>query len=298
MRKIFKWIGIALGGLVVTLLVVVAGLMVSTDLRFNRVYTLQAETVAIPNDAASLANGRRWAEIHCQACHGADLGGGPLFADDSLGVVDAPNLTSGRGGVGSRYQVSDWVRAVRHGIRLDGTSVFIMPSNEFYYLNDADLGSLIAYLQTVPSVDRETRPRFFTPLAKVLYAVGAFDNLLYAETIAHDTRPAAPSVGVTVAYGGYLAHAHGCAACHGETFVGQQPSEPGAPFAPNLTPAGELGTWSESEFIATIRTGTTPAGRPLNEAMPWRGLGQLTDDELKAIWAYLRSLPVASADAP
>ena len=225
-------------------------------------------------------------------------GGGPLFEDEALGVVDAPNLTTGRGGIGARYQDSDWVRAIRHGVRLDGTSVFIMPSNEFYYLNDADLGSLIAYLTTVPAVDRDTRPRAFTPLAKLLYAVGAFDNLLYAETITHDVRPAAPPAGVTVAYGDYLAHAHGCAACHGANFAGHQPSEPGAPFAPNLTPGGELGTWSEADFVTALRTGQTPSGRMLDEAMPWRSLGHLTDAELKAIWLYLQGLPTASPEAP
>ena len=298
MRTLLKWIGIALGGTVAVLLVVVAGLMISTDLRFNRIYTFGAESIATPRDAASLDVGRHWAEIHCQGCHGSDLGGGPLFEDDALGVVDAPNLTTGRGGIGDRYQAADWVRALRHGVRLDGTSVFIMPSNEFYYLNDADIGSLIAYLQTVPAVDRETRPRSLTPLAKLLYAVGAFENLLYAETIPHDVRPAAPPAGITVEYGDYLAHAHGCASCHGETFAGHQPSEPGAPFAPNLTPGGELGSWSEADFIAALRTGTTPSGRVLAEAMPWKSFGHLTDSEIQAVWLYLQSLPTANADTP
>ncbi len=298
MRKVLKWIGIVVGGIVVVLLVTVAGLMISTDLRFNRTYAIEAEAIVKPGDTASLDVGRHWAEIHCQGCHGSDLGGGPLFEDDALGVVDAPNLTSGRGGIGASYQDSDWVRALRHGVRLDGTSVFIMPSNEFYYLNDADLSSLIAYLKTVPAVDRETRQRSFTPLAKLLYAFGAFENLLYAETIAHDVRPAAPPVGVTVEYGDYLAHAHGCASCHGETLTGHQPSEPGAPFAPNLTPGGELGTWSEADFIAALRTGKTPSGRVLAEAMPWRNLGHLTDAELQAIWLYLQSLPKVAAEAP
>lgn len=296
MRNVVKWIGIAVGSLVVVLLVAVAGLMISSDLRFSRTYAITVEDMPIPTDAASLDVGRRWAEIHCQGCHGPDLGGGPLFEDEALGVVDAPNLTAGRGGIGTRYQDADWIRALRHGVRLDGTSVFIMPSNEFYYLNDADLGSLIAYLKTVPAVDRETRTRTFTPLAKVLYAIGAFENLLYAETIAHDVRPAAPPADVTVEYGEYLAHAHGCASCHGATFEGHQPAEPGAPFAPNLTPGGELGTWSEAGFIAALRSGTTPSGRILNAAMPWQGLGHLTDAELAAIWRYLQSLPAATVE--
>lgn len=291
MRTLLKWTGIVVGAIALLLLLAAAGMMISTDLRFNRTYAIAAEVVAVPDDAASLEVGRRWAEIHCQSCHGPDLGGGSFFDDDALGVVDAPNLTSGRGGIGAHYRDTDWVRALRHGVRLDGTSVFIMPSNEFYYLSDADLGSIIAYLQTVPAVDRETRPRALTPFAKLLYAVGAFDNLLYAETIPHDARPTSPVVGVSVAYGDYLAHAHGCAACHGDTFTGHQPSEPGAPFAPNLTRGGELGVWSEADFVAALRTGQTPSGRVLGDAMPWRSLGQLSDAEIEAIWLYLQSLP-------
>ena len=63
--------------------------------------------------------------------------------------------------------------------------------------------------------------------------------------------------------------------------------------APNLTPGGGLARWSEADFINTLRTGTTPDGRQLdNEFMLWEDIGLLTDDELKAIWLYLQSLPV------
>ena len=66
MRKVLKWIGIAVGGAVILLLLIAAGLIVSSDLRFNRLYAIQAEVVMLPSDAASLDVGKRWAEIHCQ----------------------------------------------------------------------------------------------------------------------------------------------------------------------------------------------------------------------------------------
>ncbi len=298
MRKIIRWVGIILGGLVLLAVLAAGGLILSSEARFNRTYVIRAEAVPIPTDAASLAAGRHWAEMHCQSCHAADLGGGPLFDDPALGYVDAPNLTAGPGGVGARYTDADWVRAVRHGIRGDGTSVFIMPSNDFYYLSDADLGSLIAYLKTVAPVARTVRPRTLTPLAKLIYALGGFSNLLYAETIAHDVRPPAPPAGITADYGRYLVNAHGCPSCHGPQLTGQQPSEPGAPFAPNLTPGGELRTWSAADFNTTLRTGVTPAGHPLNPAMPWPGLGKMTDAELAAVWLYLQTLPAAPTTAP
>ena len=62
-------------------------------------------------------------------------------------------------------------------------------------------------------------------------------------------------------------------------------------LTPNLTPGGELGFWSEEDFIATLRTGVTPGGKQLRSEMPWKYFGQMTDEELKAVWMYLRSLP-------
>ena len=49
--------------------------------------------------------------------------------------------------------------------------------------------------------------------------------------------------------------------------------------------------WSEEDFIATMRTGVTPNGHQLKDVMPWKDFGQMTDDELKAVWMYLQSLP-------
>ncbi len=291
MKKILKWIGIVVGGFVALIVVVVLGMMWSTDNRFNKKYDIKAESVAIPSDKASLAIGKHWSEMQCQECHGDDLGGAPFFGDASLGYVDAPNLTAGKGGIGATYTDADWVRAVRHGVKGNGQSVFIMPSNDYYYLSDADLGGIIAYMKSVPPMNRETRPQALSPLAKVLYALGAFGNLLYAETIQHDARPSAPTVGVTVDYGKYLSNAHGCPSCHGPKLNGAQPSEPGAPFAANLTPGGHLSGWSDADFFKTMRQGITPGGRQLSKAMPWKGMGKMTDDELKAVWMYLKAQP-------
>lgn len=289
--KILKWIGIVLGGLVLLIALAAGGMIASSTNRFTKTYDIQAETITVPTDETSLAIGKHWAEMHCQGCHGEDLSGGPFFEDPTIGYVDAPNLTSGKGGVGATNTDADWVRAIRHGVKADGTSVFIMPSNDFYYLSDTDLAGIIAYVKSVPPVDNEIRERTFKPFAKILYAVGAFGNLLYAETIQHDVRPPAPAVGLTVEYGKYLADAHGCKSCHGEALSGDQPAEPGAPLAPNLTPGGELAVWTEADFFNTLRTGVTPSGHELSESMPWQGLGKMTDDELKAVWMYLQSLP-------
>ena len=290
MRKVLKWIGIVVGGLVGLVVIAVVGMIISTNSRLNKTYDITPEQLAITSDAASLAIGEHWAEIHCRECHGEDLGGGPFFEDPALGYTDAPNLTAGRGGIGGDYTDEDWILALRHGINSDGTSVFIMPSNDFYYLSDTDLAGIIAYMKTVPPVDRETREQSLSPMAKILYAVGAFGDLLYAETIEHDVRPPTPPVGMTLEYGDYLVNVHGCRSCHGAELSGMQPAEPGAPLAPNLTPGGEMQVWSEADFINTLRTGVTPSGHELSESMP-KGLGNLSDEELQTVWMYLQSLP-------
>lgn len=289
--KIWKWILRILGGLVAIVLLALTGLYVTAESRFNKTYEISAKPIPMSTSVESVAIGRHWAEVHCQSCHGEDLGGGPFFEDPALGYVDAPNLTSGKGGIGSTYTDADWVRAIRYGVMPNGKSVFLMPSNDFYHANDQALAGMIAYMKTLSPVDRETRPRSLTPLAKVLFQLGVLGDLLRAETIPHNARPPAPPEGVTVEYGEYLANAHGCKACHGSNLAGGQPPEPGAPFALNLTPGGELIGWDEANFFTAMRDGRTPDGRQLSDAMPWKGLGNLTDDELRAIWLYVQAQP-------
>jgi mono/diheme cytochrome c family protein len=97
--------------------------------------------------------------------------------------------------------------------------------------------------------------------------------------------------GVTVEYGKYLASTT-CIECHGAQLNGIPFGPPGNQTpTPNLTPGGELAAWSEEEFMATLRTGVTPSGHQLKDIMPWKYFGQMTDDELKAVWMYLQSLP-------
>ncbi len=67
---------------------------------------------------------------------------------------------------------------------------------------------------------------------------------------------------------------------------------PDAPLAMNITPGGEMAGWSEDDFISTMRFGVNPAGRALDpEWMPWPSFGQMTDDDLKALWLHLQSVP-------
>jgi cytochrome c553 len=75
----------------------------------------------------------------------------------------------------------------------------------------------------------------------------------------------------------------------------------GVSFAANLTPDENtgLGIWTEDMFIKALRTGKHfGVSRPILPPMPWQNFGKLTDDDLKAIWAYLRSVPAVVNHVP
>lgn len=75
----------------------------------------------------------------------------------------------------------------------------------------------------------------------------------------------------------------------------------GASFAANLTPDNEtgIGTWQPEMFINALRTGKhLGAGRPILSPMPWEMVGKLTDEDLKAVFAYLKSIPPIKNKVP
>lgn len=77
----------------------------------------------------------------------------------------------------------------------------------------------------------------------------------------------------------------------------------GISYPSNLTPdsATGIGTWSEEQFIKTLRTGKhlgLEGGRPILPPMPWQVVGKLPDEDLKSIYAYLKSVPPISNRVP
>jgi mono/diheme cytochrome c family protein len=221
---------------------------------------------------------------------------GNIYLDDpAIGKVVASNLTSGKGGVGSGRTDRDWIRSVRHGIRPDGTPLLFMPSTEFYFLSDEDLGAVIAYIKSAPPVDNELPPSKLSMTGRIVMTFLPDFTFIPAELIPHEApRPVAPEIGVTPEYGAYLTYS--CKVCHGLTMSGGPiPGFPSSwPPAPNLTfgPGSALPAWTEDGFIQTIRTGVTPERRKIRgEFMPWGSYKYMSDNELKAVWIYLQSLP-------
>lgn len=91
----------------------------------------------------------------------------------------------------------------------------------------------------------------------------------------------------------------GCQDCHGLELSGGKSADPAAKLAPNLTPGGELIAWDESDFFKAMREGVAKSGHELDpEQMPWEHYKYFTDEELRAIWLYLGSLPKLQTTVP
>jgi cytochrome c553 len=194
--------------------------------------------------------------------------------------------------LGATFRDEDYVRAIRHGVAPDGRALFLMPSADYTHLSDEDMGDLLAYIKSVPPVNKPSGPVALGPVARALVAFGKIK--LDAERIDHtNAKPADIKPEPTLEYGRYLAA--GCTGCHGSNFSGGKIAigPPDWPPAQNLTPEGQLAKWTEADFFAALRSGKRPDGTEINPVMP-RVFGQLDDVETKALWLFLKSLPPAA----
>ena len=298
MKKVLKWLGIAVVAVIAVIMIAVIAMYAVSSFRINKSYDIAVEQVPVGADEETLARGEHIAATRgCEDCHKQGYAGGLFIDGGPLATLYSSNLTAGRGGIGSTYTDADWVRAIRHGVGPDGKPLLFMPAQEYYYLSDEDLGALIAYMKTVPPVDNTVAESSVGPLGRALFLAGQFP-LLPVEMVDHTApRPVAPEPGVTAEYGQYMAY--GCMGCHNPNFTGGPITggDPSWPPAANLTPAGPLADYTEEQFIETMRSGLTPSGKQLNaEWMPWPTAAQMTDEELQAVWLFFNSLPATPTE--
>lgn len=292
MKKWIKRIAVGVVSLIVLLVAVVYGV---SEARVRKTYEVAAFTgLNVTTDPAQIARGQHLATAvaKCVDCHTDDLGGKVFIEPGPMGTVIAPNLTTGKGGVLASYTDAQIEAAIRHGVRNNGRGLLIMPADEYQNLSDADVSAIIAYLRSLRPVDRELPKSSLGPVGRGLITFGV--PVVPAANIDHarkPSRPAVPPVGATREYGEYLVSVGGCRGCHGPALAGQKSFEPGAPPSANITPAGPMGEWTEAQFIAAMRTGRRPDGTQIKDFMPWRSMSRHTDDELRAIWLYLRTVP-------
>lgn len=243
----------------------------------------------------------------CVSCHtdvknsGAKLAGGREIKTP-FGVFYGPNITPDRArGVGA-WSEADFIRAMRSGVGPGGVQLFpTFPFISFTYMTDADMRDLWAYLRTVPASDAASKPHdvAFPYSVRIAQMGWKWLNL-----DAGPFRPD-PAKSVEINRGAYLVEAvtH-CEECHTprNRIGGLQRSmklagarmEGGS--IPNITPDPEtgIGKWSDADLTDLLKYGMTPDGDSVGGEMAEvveGATGKLNDADLKAIIAYLRSIP-------
>jgi|SRR5450755_2977770 mono/diheme cytochrome c family protein len=244
------------------------------------------------------------AVMHCMGCHSKhdfkadppvllskEGAGSVLFEEGNFRLV-APNITSDpETGIG-KWSDDAIARAIREGIAVDGSALFpVMPYEHFRRLSDEDLASIVVLLRSLPPTHSDLPP------AKIPFL---FSRLIQAVPQPVTEPLPEPDMSTPAKRGAYLVKMATCSDCHtplnskfqpipGMDMAGGNPMGEGLVSA-NLTPdASGIGYYDEALFIETIRTGYVRA-RKLNSAMPWWIFRNMTDDDLKSVFAYLRTL--------
>ncbi|MHA4809709.1 cytochrome c [Flavitalea flava] len=298
-KKIAKWTFLIL-------LLLVTGLTITVLGRQNLKYEAPYPTLVTSSDSAIIARGRHlvYSSAHCIDCHSTlnsdslihlgqevPLTGGIAFRIP-VGTIYSKNITPDKEtGIGN-YSDAEIARSLRYGVHPDGTVVFdFMP---FHNTSDEDLTAILSYLRSQKSVTNIVPD----------HALNGMGKLVKAFLV----NPAGPSGEVpksvvpdtTAVYGRYLAmNVAECSGCHTKRdlagkFVGE-PFAGGANIdgfiTPNLTPhsGGRIFSWSREKFIGRFRQGKLIPNSP----MPWNSFGRMKDEELTAIYNFLKTVKPA-----
>jgi cytochrome c553 len=231
------------------------------------------------NAIAERAHGERLTHVlGCTSCHGARLEGeqfeprmtqyGPIWASNL--TVEVPEYTD-----------SQLDGIIRHGTHPERKSVWIMPSELFQHLSDADMRALVAYLRSLKPIGARTPEPKFSALDRKEIASGEYKP---SSQLVREERDKLPlDAGPRFALGRYITQVT-CAECHGPRLEGGPKGMP-----PDLVAASG---YSRAEFDRLITQGIAAGNRKLNPMMA--GVAKyrfafLTPHERGALYAYLKA---------
>jgi mono/diheme cytochrome c family protein len=240
--------------------------------------------------------------VDCHSAHNTSVADHPVLAnmqgageimpfDNLPGRIVAPNLTPDRDTGAGTWTDDQLARAIREGIGNDGRALFpMMPYQHYKRMSDEDLASVVVYVRSLAPV-RNQLPKTDI-IFPVKYLIRSVPEPITAPVSAPDRTQ----------LGAYLTNLAGCIDCHtpadkgqplpgldyagGQVFTGKWGSTVSANITPD--PSG-ISYYDEALFIQVMRTGYVQA-RKLDALMPTEQYKGITDDDLKAIFAYLRTV--------
>jgi cytochrome c553 len=278
MQRIFKWVGILLAGGVVLVTAAAAYVYAASEYALRRQYDIPLTPFTTPTDAESIARGKRVAILSgCYSgCHGKTLEGNPALHDlPNVARIATPNVSRKL----REYSDAELVRLLRHGLKRDGTTTWIMPVPMFSQLSERDIGDLVAFLRSEPVRDGPGGELELLPLGRLGIVLGKL------QPVVAQVNHARPHLAVAdrsdaLEYGKYLVNTT-CTECHGQSLEGSEFIN-----APNLA---IVQAYSEEDFFRLMRTGRGLGDRQLglmSEVAEVR-FTLLTDEEVRAVRNYL-----------
>lgn len=232
--------------------------------------------------AAILAHGERvgWM-LGCQSCHGENLQGKNVTADDpAWGDMNAPNVTLWL----EHYSDAELDKLIRHGVPKDGRELWFMPPENFQYVSDADFAALVAYLRTFKPEGTQLPPIRKGPEMLKLIEEGELESAV--PTVARFKRETPVDLGEPHRLGRYIAMTT-CTECHNSKLQGYKN------FTPDLDFAGAYSV-AELEALLTTGKGKSKPDLGLMSNTARERFSKFTSRERGALIAYLK----ARADRP
>jgi len=307
---------ILLGGTVLALLALMAGGGLAY-LYLRRPAQAPPARIQVAITTARLARGKYLFEILCNCGHCHSLrdftrfdgpevesgrGQGNIFPEELglPGQVVAPNITPDpETGLG-RWSDGEKIRAIREGVDREGRALFpFMPYPFYRYMSDEDVESLVAYLKELKPIHNPL------PRTRLRFPVNLF--VKSAPQPAGSVPP--PDRVDRLKYGEYLVRLGGCMDCHTPLENGRPAEDKllaggrefrmpyGYVVSANITPHDSgIGPWGERQFLnkfAEYRdyaaNGPPKASPASFTLMPWLSFSQLPEDDLSAIFAFLKA---------
>ena len=309
MRKFFKILLI-----VIFFLIVVIGVF-ALYIKFREMPKYEAGNITMKVEVTPqrIEKGRKLASMLCFSCHYNDqtqkFTGRILSEAPQFGEIHSANITQDSiAGIG-KLTDGQLIYFIRTGIKPDGEYVPpYMP--KLIHIADEDLYSIIAYLhsddnrvQPDPTPAPKTKPSFLTKFLVTIKAFKPFDFPKEAIPLPDTTNQ--------VAWGRYITlYQFECYTCHSKDFATNNYGVPekspgffgggnkmfqldGSKISTlNLSPDKEtgIGNWTEDDFVKAVKTGIVPNGQPALR-YPMIPYVNLNDEELKAIYSYLKTVP-------
>ena len=256
--------------------------------KMNAATSIPVPNITVAGTPEQIAHGQYIASLGCVGCHGVKeqfpLAGGTDMAGEipmPIGSIVTANLTPG--GVLRDRTDGELFRAIRHGYGKDGKLLSFMSQLSYRQLSDDDIVAVIAFLrsQQPATGDKGGGDQINLLGAAVFFGAGMLPAPASIEGVI-----TAPPQGATPAYGKYVATLGDCRGCHGPDMTGT-PASAFGPAVPNPRPF--VAAWTREQFIQVMRTGARPDGSKLAEGMPWQNAAKMTDDDLAALYAYLKA---------